>query len=68
MIDFTGMTRETCPNACTEQRCVISTVGVCKHPCFASDDGCGPITLQNRHAARHLLGIVPEPAEGDAIR
>ncbi|WP_407160162.1 hypothetical protein [Bradyrhizobium sp. STM 3557] len=67
-IDFTGMTLETCPNGCTEERCVISTVGVCKHPVFASDQGCGPITLANRHAARSILGIVVAPNDGDTIR
>jgi hypothetical protein len=62
--DFTGMTMPTptelvarCPNACSADRCVISTVAVCKHPAKSGDQGCGPITLANRHEALKALGI-----------
>ncbi|WP_316196858.1 hypothetical protein [Bradyrhizobium sp. SZCCHNS3053] len=63
---FTGITRPEapdfvarCPAACTAERCVISTVGVCKHPYLSPDEGCGPITMANRNEARKLLGILP---------
>lgn len=32
MTKFTGMTRSSCPAACTAQRCIISDVGHCSHP------------------------------------
>jgi len=71
MIDLAGITKPEkpdfvarCCNACTEKHCVISTVAVCKHPCMSSDDGCGPVTLANRHEARRFLGIVL-PSQGD---
>jgi hypothetical protein len=56
MSDFLGLTATQCPTACTAARCVISTVAQCKHPLKSSDDGCGPITLCNRVAARKFLG------------
>lgn len=76
MIDFKGMTAPAepdyvgrCPDACTEKRCVISTVGSCKHPYKTGDAGCGPITMANRVRARKFLGAVPKPLNhGDAIR
>jgi hypothetical protein len=60
MPDFTGMTRADCPKACTEKQCCISTVGLCKHPLKASDQGCGPITIRNREEARKFLGLHKE--------
>lgn len=78
MIDLTGITAPSkandfvarCPAACRTDHCVISTVGVCKHPCTSADDGCGPITMANRHEARRFLGIVlaPQGDSGDLIR
>jgi hypothetical protein len=61
-IDLTGMTLADCPKACTAERCVMSTVSVCKHPVKCADDGCGPITLRNRHEARRFLGLNKETA------
>lgn len=58
--DFTGMTIEKCPAACTVDRCVISTVDMCKHPAKSGDEGCGPITMANRMAACKFLGIVKQ--------
>jgi hypothetical protein len=49
--DLTGVTANECPRACSAARCVISTVGVCKHPCKSSTNGCGPISLANREKA-----------------
>jgi hypothetical protein len=62
-ISFDGMTRANsegishCPKVCTAERCVISTVAVCKHPHKSGNDGCGPITMANRAAACKYLGI-----------
>lgn len=52
---FSGLTANDCPSACTEKKCVISTVNVCKHPCKSSDSGCGPVTMANREKARKLI-------------
>lgn len=53
--EFAGMTSQFCPTACTEKRCVISTVGICKHPYKAGDADCGPITVANRIKAKKYL-------------
>lgn len=53
--EFEGVTPTLCCKACTEERCVISTVGVCKHPMKTTDSGCGPITLRNRDAVKKIL-------------
>ena len=50
--EFAGITTRKCCNACTAERCVISTVATCKHPYLTSDSGCGPITMANREAAK----------------
>jgi hypothetical protein len=60
--DFTGMTIDKCPAACTAERCVISTVGICKHPAKSGDEGCGPVTMANRRAACNFLGIKKQGA------
>jgi hypothetical protein len=60
MSEFTGMTKDDSPRACTAERCVISTVGSCKHPCKNGNLGCGPITLANRARALVYLGIIPK--------
>jgi len=53
--ELAGIGPKTCPTACTPERCVISTVGVCKHPYMVGDAGCGQITLRNREAAKKVL-------------
>ena len=53
--ELAGITGKACPSACTAERCVISTVAVCKHPFKSSMNGCGPITLANRERARKLI-------------
>ena len=53
--DLAGISASKCPVACTEKRCVISTVGVCRHPFLSSDNGCGPVTMANRDRARKLI-------------
>lgn len=53
--EFAGITATTCCAGCTPDRCVISTVAVCKHPYKSSDAGCGPVTMRNRLAAKKLL-------------
>jgi hypothetical protein len=50
-----GITAIDCPRACTKDRCVISTVAVCKHPCKSPVSGCGPLTIKNREAALRLI-------------
>jgi hypothetical protein len=55
--EFEGMEGRKCPDACAAEHCVISTLGVCKHPRMTGDDGCGPITLGNRARALAFLGI-----------
>jgi hypothetical protein len=57
---FAGMTVEDCPTACTPDRCVISTVNVCKHPAKSGTEGCGPITMANRREAAKYLGLQPK--------
>jgi hypothetical protein len=56
MTDLSGMTVSDCCSACTAERCVISTVAVCKHPYKSGVSGCGPITMANRVAAIKYLG------------
>lgn len=53
--EFAGMTPRACPAACTAERCVVSTVNICKHPSLTADSGCGPVTLRNRERARRYL-------------
>lgn len=53
--DLAGMTSRACPAACTAERCIISTVDICKHPKTTSDSGCGPVTLRNRERALKYL-------------
>jgi hypothetical protein len=67
--DFTGMTKPhapdfiaRCPSACTAERCVISTIAICKHPAKSGDEGCGPITMNNRREACKALSIRQEKA------
>lgn len=55
--EFEGMTKTLCPVACTAERCIISTVNVCKHPHKSGDSGCGPITMRNRERAKHYLKV-----------
>lgn len=52
---FAGITARKCCDACTADRCVISTVGVCKHPYLTGDAGCGPTTMKNRIEARKII-------------
>ncbi len=52
---FAGITANACPTACTPARCVISTVGICKHPYKSSVNGCGPRTMENRDKAKKLI-------------
>lgn len=52
---YAGISASTCPAACTAEHCVISTVGVCKHPYKSAPNGCGPITLKNREEALKLI-------------
>jgi hypothetical protein len=66
--ELKGITPRKCPEACTQERCVISTVGVCKHPSFTSDSGCGPITMANRELARKVVKINLIEGDGDAQR
>jgi hypothetical protein len=61
--DLNGITVRACPVACTPERCVISTVNVCKHPGLTGDSGCGPITIANRELARKVIKI--SQIEGD---
>jgi hypothetical protein len=53
--EFAGISATSCCSACTVERCVISTVDICKHPYKTADSGCGPITMKNRLKARKLL-------------
>lgn len=53
--ELAGITSTKCPTACTSERCVISTVGVCKHPMLAPASGCGPVTLANRAKALKMI-------------
>lgn len=52
---FAGVSATACPTACTAERCVISTVNVCKHPRKTGDGGCGPITMENRRKVMKLI-------------
>ena len=53
--DLAGITAKNCPAACTAERCVISTVGICHHPFKTAPNGAGPITLANRKKARKRI-------------
>ena len=53
--EFAGVSATKCCDGCTEERCVISTINVCKHPFKTGDSGCGPITLKNREAVRRIV-------------
>lgn len=53
--EFAGVSATNCCAACTPERCVISTVDVCKHPFKTADSGCGPVTMKNRLRVRKLL-------------
>lgn len=53
--EFAGITKDKCPAACTADHCVISTVGVCKHPLRAPASGCGPVTLANQAKALKII-------------
>lgn len=53
--DLSGISATKCPDGCTADRCVISTVGQCKHPYKSGDGGCGPITMANRARAKKLI-------------
>lgn len=66
-IEFAGITRLKCPDACTAERCVITTVAVCKHPLMGGNDGCGPITLANRARALAYLGIFAEEKQPEKV-
>jgi hypothetical protein len=65
--EFAGMTRTKCPEACTAERCVISTVGRCKHPLMGGEGGCGPVTLANRARALAYLGIFPSENKTERV-
>lgn len=54
---FAGLTARKCCDACTAERCVISTVAACKHPFTSGDSGCGPVTMKNREEARKYIRI-----------
>jgi uncharacterized phage protein gp47/JayE len=53
--EFAGVSATSCCAACTAERCVISTVDICKHPYKTADSGCGPVTMKNRIAVRKIL-------------
>jgi hypothetical protein len=53
--NLAGITANACPAACSAERCVISTVGICHHPFKTPSNGAGPITLTNREKARDLI-------------
>lgn len=53
--EFSGVTAQKCPAACTPDHCVISTVAQCKHPVFTADSGCGPLTIRNREIVRKII-------------
>lgn len=53
--DFASITSSKCCDACTPERCAISTVNTCKHPVTTGDAGCGPITMANRRIALKLI-------------
>lgn len=53
--EFAGISASACPRACTAGHCVISTVGICKHPFKTADNGCGPVTMANRARAKKLI-------------
>jgi hypothetical protein len=53
--ELAGLTAKDCPAACTVDRCVISTVGVCHHPFKTAPNGAGPLTLANREKARKRI-------------
>ena len=57
MIDFGGMTKNKCPNACKVDRCIISTIALCRHPLKGGGEADGPITSANKAAALAYLGI-----------
>ena len=65
--EFAGMTRTKRPDACTSERCVITTVGICKHPMMGGNDGCGPITLANRARALAYLGVFPDENKTEKV-
>lgn len=52
---FAGVTESQCCADCTEERCVISTVNLCKHPYKTGPAGCGPITLENRTKVMKII-------------
>lgn len=53
---FAGISAMKCPDACFKDgTCVISTVTTCKHPCMSADNGCGPITMENRKIAKRII-------------
>jgi hypothetical protein len=60
--EFAGITATTCCKRCTVERCLISTVALCKHPLMTSATGCGPLTLANRDKA---LKIIKHQQVGD---
>jgi hypothetical protein len=62
MAEFVGMTSDKCPRACTAERCIISSVGVCKHPSKSGIVGCGPVTLENRKTALAYLSTKVDAA------
>ena len=53
--EFAGVSASACCTGCTAERCLISTVNVCKHPYKTGDAGCGPITMENRLKVRKLI-------------
>lgn len=55
--DLKGIAARKCPDACTADHCVISTVNICKHPFLTGDAGCGPITMANRELAAKVIKI-----------
>ncbi len=52
---FAGVSATKCCDGCTEEKCLISTVAVCKHPFKTGDSGCGPVTLKNREEVRRIV-------------
>jgi hypothetical protein len=62
MSEFAGMTTDKCPRACTAERCIISSVAVCKHPCKSPMSGCGPVTVENRKTALAYLSTKVDAA------
>ena len=60
MRDLPGMTRIACPAACTADKCVITEVGCCAHPCMSGlQEGVpNPKSLMRFGEACKFLGVI----------